>query len=63
LYWGMTRTLLLIAAVDSAQAQAQAGDLYRVELLLFERIHGEAELERSRRMPLPNGRTMDCPCG
>ena len=51
MYWGMTRTLLLIALLAVGATQAQAGDLYRVELLLFERIHGEAELESADAPP------------
>lgn len=44
MYLGMMRTLLLIALLAAGATQAQASDLYRVELLLFERIHGEPEL-------------------
>ena len=44
MYLGMTRTLLLIALLATGVTQAQASDLYRVELLLFERVHGEPEL-------------------
>ena len=44
MYLGMTRTLLLVSLLALAATQAQAGDLYRVELLLFERTHGQPEL-------------------
>lgn len=44
MYLGMTRTLLLISLLILAAMPAQASDLYRVELLLFERNKGEPEL-------------------
>lgn len=51
MYLGMTRTLMLIVLLAAAAAQAQASDLYRVELLLFERVHGEPELESAEAPP------------
>ena len=51
MYLGMMRTLLLIVLLAAGATQALASDLYRVELLLFERKHGEPELESADAPP------------